>query len=321
MPAPTDAVLPVRLVCLGNSAWDRSYFLDAMPAGEAKLAARAFTEGGGGMAANAACAVARLGGTVQLWSRAGRDATAEAMRAELERFGVDVAHFRFFEGCVSPQTTVLVDAQGRRTTVTFRDPGLPRDPSWLPLAELTGVKAVLGDIRWPEGTEAVFRAARRRGIPTILDVEPVDPALLQILLPLTEHVIFSEAGLRSTLGEMGLSDGLVRARQAGPRLAAVTRGEKGVLWLEGDELRSLAAYRVPVADTTGAGDAFHGAYALGVAQERMTLTSMRFASAVAALKCSQKGSRAGLPTQHEVLVFMAEQVVKDRAVKRAPAGA
>lgn len=319
MAVPAE-VLPrktVSLICLGNSAWDRSYFVDAMPNGEEKIAARGFIEGGGGMAANAACAVARLGGKVQLWSRVGKDSTGKTIRDELKRFGVDITHIPQFEGCGSPQTTVLVDPGGRRTTITFRDPALPRDPGWLPLPLVERADAVVADIRWPEGTVELFKAARRARVPTVLDVEAVELPLLLTLLPLTDHAIFSETGLRATFGRMGISDGLVRAHHAGARVVAVTRGEKGVVWLEGGELRSLGAYQVNAVDTTGAGDAFHGAYAMGVAEGRMTLTSMRFASAVAALKCTRQGTREGLPSQQEVLMFMAEQVVRDRALSRA----
>jgi sulfofructose kinase len=91
----------------------------------------------------------------------------------------------------------------------------------------------------------------------------------------------------------------------GPRHAGVTQGREGYLWRERDDGGHVPAFSVGVADTTGAGDAFHGAFALMVAEGRPTAECARIATAVAALKCTRLGSRAGLPTRTELDAFLA----------------
>ena len=83
-----------------------------------------------------------------------------------------------------------------------------------------------------------------------------------------------------------------------------TLGPLGVRLLSRRGRVSIAAPKVEVVDTTGAGDAFHGAYALAVGEGQDSSAAARFASAVAALKCTKLGGRAGLPTRAEVERFM-----------------
>jgi sulfofructose kinase len=84
----------------------------------------------------------------------------------------------------------------------------------------------------------------------------------------------------------------------------VTQGREGYLWREREGGGHVPAFSIRVTDTTGAGDAFHGAFALMVAEERSTADSVRIATAVAALKCTRLGSRAGLPTRAELDAFL-----------------
>jgi sulfofructose kinase len=93
----------------------------------------------------------------------------------------------------------------------------------------------------------------------------------------------------------------------GPRHAGVTLGREGYLWREGAEDGHVPACKVSVIDTTGAGDAFHGAFALMAAEGRRTAESARVAAAVAALKCTRLGSRAGLPSRAELDVYLSSK--------------
>jgi sulfofructose kinase len=84
-------------------------------------------------------------------------------------------------------------------------------------------------------------------------------------------------------------------------------GPQGCLWLDDSGPSHQPAFAVEVIDTTGAGDVFHGAYALALAEGRGVESAMRFASGVAALKCTHHGGRAGIPTRQEVDAFLARQ--------------
>ena len=293
------------LVCIGLTAYDLTWEVDSLPAGGSKVRASNFRQGGGGMAANAAVAAARLGGRVRFWGRAGEDPAGHAMADELRGLGVDVTGLRLFPGARSSVSGIVVDARGERSIVNFRGAALPEEASWLPLATIAECDAVLGDMRWPAGVAAAFAAARKAKVTTVLDGDVAEPAVFDTLLPLTDHAVFSEPGLAGYAP--GLADDEARLRHAlarGCRLAAVTFGDRGVLWTDGGPLQRLPAFRVAAVDTTGAGDVFHGAFAFAIGARLGVAESFRFAAAVAALKCTQPGGRAGLPDLTRVLAAL-----------------
>jgi sulfofructose kinase len=295
------------IVCVGLSAWDLTWEVPALPAPGAKVRATNFRDGGGGMAANAAVAVARLGGRARFWSRAGDDVTGRAMHAELAALGVDVAAFRLFEGAHSSVSGIIVDAAGERSIVNFRGAGLPDDPSWLPLAEVAQAAAVLADPRWPDAAEAAYVAARAAGIPTVLDGDVADREVFDRLLPRVDCAVFSESGLAGyASGEADPQAQLQQALRGGCRIAAVTLGAQGLWWSDGAEAHQIPAHAVEAVDTTGAGDVFHGALALALGAGLDIADALRFSAAVAALKCTRPGGRGGIPALGAVLSFLNE---------------
>ena len=132
-------------------------------------------------------------------------------------------------------------------------------------------------------------------------------------------MIFSDPGLRSFTGGAALNDdasrikALKKVRALGCRVAAVTLGAQGTLWLDQTGIHKQAAFTVKVVDTTGAGDVYHGAYTLAIGEGQTVIEAMRFASAVAALKCTRRGGRAGIPSRDEVNVFLAGQAALTQA--------
>src|SRR5512141_2475907 len=98
------------IVCLGHAALDRIYSVPHMPVGSTKVRATGYTEVGGGMASNAACAIARLRDParhrVEFWGRTGDDSAGEIIHADLARYGVDTTRLRAFAGCMSSQSAV-----------------------------------------------------------------------------------------------------------------------------------------------------------------------------------------------------------------------
>ncbi len=274
-----------RVICLGSAVLDHLFRVGEIPAPPAKERASAYAAMVGGMAANAAIAVARLGGHAALWGRLGEDANGAAACAELEAEGVDCKHLRAFAGARTPVSAVIVDKRGERVTFGWRGEALPPDPAWLPLAELADAQALHCDPRWPEGAALALEAARH--LPTVLDAEKGEARILLELVPRSRHAVFSEGGLANFAPGQRPADGLRRALAAGrTELAAVTRGEKGVLWLaRGMEApAAIPAFPVEAANTTGAGDVFHGAYALALAEGQPVPDALRFASAAGALR-------------------------------------
>jgi sulfofructose kinase len=294
-----------RIICVGHAALDRIYRIEAFPPEPTKVRALEHVECGGGMAANAAVAIARLGGKSELWSRTGDDGAGNAIRAGLKAERVDMRCVQGFEGARSSTSAIIVDGKGERLIVGQRDAGMPSGTSWLPLERIREADAVLGDVRWLEGLRTVFTRARKEKVPTILDADLGAREALGGILKLTDYAIFCAPALREFAPTGSNADRLEHVLSLGPRHAGVTLGREGYLWREREENGRLPGFSVSVTDTTGAGDAFHGAFALMVAEGRPVPECARIATAVAALKCTRLGSRAGLPTRDELDAFLA----------------
>jgi sulfofructose kinase len=295
-----------RVICVGHAALDRVYTVDAWPAGSAKVPANQYSESGGGMAANAAAAISKLGGEAAFWGPTGDDAVSDAIRAHMIADGVDVQWLLKFPGRTSSHSAVILDHAGERLVVGYRGSALQVPSNWLPIDEIGFARAVLADVRWPNGAVEALRAARDTSVPAILDAEVADRQVLDLLTGVADHVIFSERGMAAWAGE-DIEGGLRRVIGKGGQVAAVTRGAKGVTWVEADDPRTLKncpAFEVKAVDTLAAGDVFHGAYALAIAGGSKVAEAMRFASAAAAIKCTRPGGRAGAPSRAEVDAFL-----------------
>jgi sulfofructose kinase len=305
------------VVCLGHAALDRIYSVETIPRAATKVRASAYREVGGGMASNAACAIARLGGRVAFWGRAGDDAAGAAIAQEFAAYGVDASAFRRLPGCRSSQSAIVVDARGERLIVSHHG-DVPDDASWLPVDKVREAGAVLADVRWPAGARTLFGAARKAGVPRVLDADVADGSVIDELVRLADHVVFSEHGLSrwAPLAEQATDAqrlaALERAwsamRARGDACAcAVTCGEAGSWWLMRDGPLHVPAPAIDAIDTLGAGDVFHGAYALALAEGRDVAAAARFATLAAAIKCTRAGGRAGSPTRADVATFAARQ--------------
>ncbi|MFL1462300.1 PfkB family carbohydrate kinase [Roseococcus sp. DSY-14] len=288
------------VIGLGSAVLDHLFRVGEIPSPPAKERATAYRAMVGGMAANAAIAVARLGGRAALWGRLGEDANGAAARAELEAEGVDCAGLRGFPGARTPVSAVVVDKRGERVTFGWRGEALPADPGWLPLERLRGAAGFHCDPRWPEGAAAALEAARH--LPTVLDAEKGEARILLELVPRARHAVFSEGGLANFAPGQRAAEALRRALAAGrTEVAAVTRGERGVLWLAAGMERAgeVPAFPVEAANTTGAGDVFHGAYALALAEGQPVPDALRFAAAAGALR-----ARDGATPRREAVAAM-----------------
>ena len=295
-----------HVVCVGVAVVDAIYSVPAIPAEPVKVMASAYEEVGGGMAATGAVAIVRLGGSAAMWARVGADALGARVIEGLAAEGVDARAIRRLPGRVSTRATVLVDPTGERLLAGYADPELETDPSWLPMEAIGAADAVLADQSWTAGAARTLEAARARGIPSVLDFDGTTDAAAPALVAQASHTVFSEVALTQLTGETSLEAGLARASALTDGLVGVTAGARGFAWRAADGSRgAVPAAEVEVVDTLGAGDVFHGAYALGLAEGMDLERCARFATAAAALKCTRPGGRAGAPTREEVERFLA----------------
>jgi sulfofructose kinase len=293
------------IIVIGHAVLDRVYRIDAFPPEPTKVRALEMIESGGGSAANAAAAIARLGGEAELWARIGDDEAGAKVRAFLDADGVDTRHVRTLHGGRTSTSAVIVDGQGERLIVGERDHAMSLDPSWLPFERIAGAGAVLSDLKWVEATLVAFEHARSEGVPTVADVDIAGHDLLFALLALADYAIFPALALDAAFPDGSLEEKLGRVLEVGPRHAGVTQGSKGYTWRNrAGQSGHQPAFACEVIDTTGAGDAFHGAFAWALVQGHDDAASARIASAVAALSCRKLGARGALPTRAELESFL-----------------
>ena len=252
-----------RILCAGIIVLDEVFRVAEFPKPDGKVQAEGFFVVNGGCAANAAVAIARLGGRAALagpmGGPAGDDDNGDRVLRALKRENVDCGACQRVDGLATALSAIVINARGDRTIVTYRDERIamtrPADPENL----VATADAVLADNRYPEFVEPICEAARRRGLPVVLDGDrptfAEDP-----LFRLASHVIFSSECLRETTGLTDLGDGLRHIARHSGAFLAVSNGPDDILYLEAGALRSLPVFAVTAVDTLGAGDAFHGGF-------------------------------------------------------------
>lgn len=292
-----------RLVCAGIVTVDMAFAMnqEIMPGLKNRAAASFIAPGG--CALNAARAAARLGGQVSLIGVIGDDMLGHWMCQQVEMAGIETHQLIRRDGEETARSAVLLTGDGERTIVNYRRDSLYECGIAHP--DLTGAGAVLADTRWPQGAKDLILAARNAGLPAVLDAEaPVTHA--QDALRAASHVAFSEQGLADFAGGADAA-ALSRAASELGAWVCVTRGPHSVLCHDGIHLSDVPTFGVTAVDTLGAGDVWHGAFALALAQGRTEIAAVRFANAVAALKTTRTGS-AALPDRTEVEKFLEEEI-------------
>ncbi len=297
-PASAAAVL-----CAGIAVEDFLFKVDRFPEPGSKIYADAFVATTGGCAANAAVAVARLGGRARFAGPIGTDAASERFLEGLADACVDTSGVVRVDGGSISVSGIFIDRAGEKMVATQRGAKLAEARPPDAAALVADIDIVLVDNRFPDFVEPICQAARSLGIPVVLDADqatqPGDP-----LVALATHVIFSAEALHATTGLPDLEAALGRVADSRAFLA-VTQGPGPVLWIEAGIVRRMPVFAVTAVDTLGAGDTFHGAFALALAEGHTPPGAARFAAAAAALKCTRFGGISGTPGRAEVEAFLA----------------
>ena len=200
-------------------------------------------------------------------------------------------------------SSVLVDAAGERQIMAFRGANLPDEPGWS-AESLPAFDAALADTRWPRAAEILLSAARARGLPGVLDGEAPVPANL---LALSSHCAFSMQGLAALTGHHDAARGLAGLYAQSGGWICATDGPRGVFIHDKSGPAHIPAFAVDVVDTLAAGDVWHGGFTLRLSEGATEAEAVRFANAVAALKCRGEGGRRAAPGRAEVEKFLKER--------------
>lgn len=295
----------ITIVCVGLAVRDIVFSVPSLPEGPGKNPATKRTEVGGGPAATAAVTIAALGGEARFVGPVGDDQTGTDLVDELRSDGVDTTQIRIVAGASSPMSVVTIDKNGERAIVNHSDPKLFEDAEPIGDSDLVGADAVLADIKWPRGAEDALKWAREMDLPGVLDFDA--GSISEVILDTPSHIVFSSDALWGLTGNRDPVSGIREVADRCPAWVAVTAGPDGTYWIEGDSVAHHPGFEIDAVDTLGAGDVFHGAFAMCMAADQSDIHgAIRFASAAAAISCTRFGGRAGIPTSAELRAFLEE---------------
>jgi sugar/nucleoside kinase (ribokinase family) len=294
--------IPPRILCIGMPVRDLTFRVQGLPARGSKEHASHFEEICGGNALNAAIGIVRLGGRASICGPMGdsRETSSRYIFDKMAHEGIDTTHIVHMPGLVTPISNIMIDHSGERTIVTFRDPELWKVHLPDTAALLADCDAILTESRCATFCTDLCAEARRRDIPVIVDVDRA-MSLREGLLTASSHLVFSSEPLQETAGVADDGEALKKIAKLTPSFLAGTRGAQGTVWLDDKgTLQQTPAFPVHTVDTLGAGDVFHGAFALAITEKQEIPGALRFASAAAALKCTRFGGALAAPQRAEV---------------------
>lgn len=287
-----------RIVVVGSTMVDLVAFAERLPdPGETVVGTR-FHQGFGGKGANQAVMAARLGGRVSMVGALGDDVYADMTFENLAAQGVDAANVARVDGS-SGVAPIWVEPDGTNRIIVVGGANDRVDPeaAAAAIASMDGLGAVVGQLEIPQHvTAAAFRAARARGVPTILNPAPA-ATLSADLLGAADWLIPNEheLGQVATVTDPHLDDDTTLAgiaRSLGSRLV-VTLGARGAAVVgEDGTVARIPAVPVTAVDTTGAGDAFVGAFAYGLAGGLDELAAARLGIACASDSVTRHGTQS-----------------------------
>jgi sulfofructose kinase len=298
-------------VGFGLNAVDHLVVVPEYPAFDSKIRFLEHELSAGGQTATAMAALQRLGCRTAYAGRFGSDAEGVFGLQSLKNEGVDVDSAEVIEGATNQIAFIIVDARsGERTIIWDRDQRLSYAANEAP-AELAARGRVLHlDAHDPPACAVMARTARAAGTIVSADIDNIYEGLPELLQLIDILITSSEFPQRLTgIGDERTSLVELKARY-GCALVGMTLGARGALVYCENEFIESPAFAVPggVRDTTGAGDAFRGGFIYGLLRGEDIEASLRFANAVAALKCRQLGARAALPSESELREFLAGQI-------------
>ena len=291
----------------GLNAVDHLIVVPSYPAFDTKTRLVEHVRAAGGQTASAMVGLQRLGLRTAYIGRFGSDAEGQFGLASLQAEGVDTGHAEVIEGARNQIAFIVIDERsGERTIIWDRDERLAYREDEAPL-EMAGRSRVLHlDAHDPLACAQMARRARSLGTLVSADIDNIYAGLPE-LLPLIEILVSSKEFPHRLTGISDERTSLVELKaRYGFAVVGMTLGARGALVYVDNCFIESPAFAVPggCRDTTGAGDAFHAGLLYGLLRGEEIEASLRWANAVAALKCRGLGARTTLPPEDELRDFM-----------------
>lgn len=302
--------MSARIVVLGSFNADLVSYMARMPQQGETVMGERFVTGPGGKGSNQAVAAARLGAQVTFIARVGQDTLAEIGLTLWRNEGIDTSYISRDAEASTGVAAIFVDQDGHNVIVVTLGANGELRPAHVDDAEeaIASADLLLTQLETPlETVGAALKLARKHGVRTILNpapAQPLDSSVLQYVDILTPN----EHELALVTGQTETAAATQQAFASGVKTLIVTLGKQGASWKGADGTGSLVpAYTVEAMDTVGAGDAFNGALAVGLAEGKTLQDAVRFANAAAAVSVTRAGAAASMGHRAEVEALIAAQ--------------
>ncbi len=300
---------------IGLNATDTLLLVKEFPAYAGKVAVDRELLSPGGQVATAVVTCARLGMRARYIGTIGDDLRGDIQRESLERTGVDTSGLIVRNGCPNQTAYIVIDERtGERTVFWQRAECLRLRTGDLRPSDIQASRMLHLDGYDVDAATYAAGIAHEHGIPVSLDVDTVYPGFDSVLRN-TDYLVAGSSWPAKWTGESDPFKALLGLQsEYRHAVTAMTLGSHGSLALYEDAWYYSAAFEVPCADTTGAGDVFHGAFCCAMLEGMPMQAVLDFSNAAAALNCTAIGARGHVPTRQEVHNLLAD--AKSAKVRR-----
>ena len=303
---PIDQDSP-NIVVIGSINMDLVLRTRSIPQPGQTVAGHSFATIPGGKGANQAVAAARCGGRVSMIGRVGNDDFGQRLLLGLQVNGVEVAPIMVSEGVSTGVAMITVDEKGENAICTSGGANLKLSPDDLDeqAQVIADADAIIMQLEIPQETAVhALQLAQQHGIPVVLNPAPApeefDPKLFEAAVMVVNQSETAALSREAVTDQHSAKLAAAALLEQGARAVVVTLGRRGAVVMTAQQRAAIAPFEAAVVDTTGAGDAFCGAFTLAYAQDRDLEAGARFASAAAALACSKFGAQPSMPRREAV---------------------
>lgn len=308
-----------KILVIGSMNMDLTVYVDRYPNDEETIVGNNFSKKPGGKGANQALAVGRLGGDVNFIGCCGNDIFGDELISKLNNNNVNT------EGVIRVDNntgiaSIIVEKSGNNRIIIVEGANGDLTPANLNNLDqkIESTDIVMLQFEIPKlSIEYIINKANELNKKIILDPAPVKD-IPEYLYSKVDFLLPNEGELNQLIGlnNASLSEKAKRLLELGTGAVVLTKGEAGTVYFEKNKVKEFPAFNVNAADTTGAGDAFAGAFAYALINNLSTSSAIKFANAVAAYSVTNLGAQDSFPNQKELKKFLTNNNFDELVVEK-----